>query len=138
MTDETTPLPDATAADILAPKDLALEAVPVPEWSRTVYIAELTAAGRDAYEADIVDFRGGKRVLHMENVRAKLLVRTIVDRSRQRLFTDAQVLELGRQSSVVLARLFEVAQRLSGLSDNAVKETEKNSAPGPTDASASA
>jgi hypothetical protein len=51
----------------------------------------------------------------------------MIDESGKRLFPDADVRELGKKSASALQRVFEVAQRLSGLSNADVEELTKNS-----------
>jgi hypothetical protein len=45
---------------------------------------------------------------------------------------------LGKKSAAALNRVFEVAQRLSGITDDDVEELAKNSVGGPSDGSISA
>jgi hypothetical protein len=52
---------------------------------------------------------------------------TIVDEEGNRLFSDADVKLLGQKSAAALDKLFEVAQKLSGLKDEDVEELAKNS-----------
>jgi hypothetical protein len=51
------------------------------------------------------------------NVRAKVVTRCVVDDDGNRLFTDADVVQLGGKSAAALERVYAVAARLSGLSD---------------------
>jgi len=61
------------------------------------------------------------------DLRAKLIVRSIVDGDGNRVFTDMDVRALGRKSASALQRIFEVCQRLSRLTDEDVDELVGNS-----------
>lgn len=119
-----------TKEAILAAPDLSTERVTVPEWGGDVLVRGLSGTERDAFEQDIVQLRreGKKTVKDMDlhNVRAKLVARSIVDEKGARLFEDGEIEALGQKSALALQRVFEVAQRLSGLTDEDVEELAKN------------
>ena len=123
--------------DILNVKDIAIELVEVPEWGGEVYVKGMTGLERDAFEGSIVEIRGKGRRVNMANVRAKLAAQTLCDENGERLFTDADVKELGRKSASALQRVFEVAQRLSGIGEEAVKELTGELEENPTEDSPS-
>ena len=107
---------------ILETNDLPLEAVEVPEWKTTVYMRGMTAIERDHWELSIYEAKGIK----MENIRARLVVLTICDENGNRLFNDDEVEKLGKKNAKVINRLFEIAQRLSGIGSKDVEELGKN------------
>ncbi|MER3438631.1 MAG: hypothetical protein C4346_14165 [Chloroflexota bacterium] len=113
--------------EILAKDDLLSEDVWVPEWETYVRVRGLTGAERDAFEQSIVETRGKNTKLNLRNARAKLVSLCCVDESGERLFRDEDVEVLGKKSAVALNRLFEVAQRLSGLRAEDVEELTGNS-----------
>lgn len=123
-----------TADQILGASDSRTETVSVPEWGGDVKVRTLTGRERDSFEASIVS---GKAV-NMVNVRAKLVARTLCDDAGKRLFTDAQIEILGDRSARALDRVFAVAQRINGLSQQDVDDLAKNSGSGQSDASTSA
>lgn len=110
---------------ILAASDRQKEKAEVPEWGITVFITTMSGTERDAFEAEIVTLRGKKTDLNLKNIRAKLLVRTMVDESGQRIFSDADAGELGKKSASVLSRLYEIAQKINGLREEDVEELGK-------------
>ena len=116
-----------TREAILQAKDLPYEDVAVPEWGGKVRVRALTGAERDRFEASIVEQRGkaGPR-LNTANIRAKLVALCCVDEQGNRLFSDEDAELLGRKSAAALNRVFEVAQRLSGLTQADMEELEKN------------
>jgi hypothetical protein len=121
--------------DILKAQDQILEEVYVPEWGGSVFIRSMTGVERDAFEASNFqkDRKGGDYQLNMTNIRARLLSLTICDDKGVRLFEDAG--KLGGKSAKVLARLFEMSQRLSGITKEDVEDMAKNSEPVPSDIS---
>ena len=79
---------------------------------------------------------GKNTKMDLRNMRAKLVALTVVDDKGKRLFRgDADVNALGRKSAAALQRVFEVAQRLSGLSDEDMEELAKNSDAGQSEGS---
>lgn len=125
-------------SDILGAADLATETVDVPEWGGAVIVRTMTGTERDAFEAAMVKVVDGKRVPDMDNLRAKLLAATLVDEAGTQLFEPGDLAALGGKRAAALDRIFAVAQRLNGLAAEAVEDAEKNSVPGPSDASVSA
>jgi hypothetical protein len=111
-----------SASEILGVDDTVIELVDVPEWHGKVRVRGLTGSERDDFEEGLLERRGKTREVRFTNLRAKLCALTMVDGDGKRLFTDAQVEALGRKSAAALSRVFTVAQRLSGLSDEDVDE----------------
>ena len=116
-------------SDILAAVDLKTELVEVPEWGGAVYVRGLTGAERDRFEADIINERKGSKRYNFQNTRAKLAAMTIVsdENGGSQVFTRSDIDDLGNKSSAALQRVYNVAQRLSGLSDEDVEELSGNS-----------
>ena len=125
-------------ADILKVQDIKIELVHVPEWEGDVYVKGMTGIERDAFEASIVQMRGKGSRVDMTNIRAKLAAQTICDENGEKLFTDADIKELGKKSASALQRVFEVAQKLSGIGDDAIQELTEGLQENPLDGSPSA
>lgn len=123
---------------ILGAPDIRTEEVRVPEWGGSVLVRGLTGAERDRFEDSIVEMRGQKRIFHMEHIRARLVALSVVDEQGNRIFTEADIPALSKKSALALQRVFEVAQRLSGLSDVDLSELTKNSESAQGDGSPSA
>jgi len=115
-----------TREDILEAEDLGLEPCPVPEWGGTVLIRGLSGTERDALESDSVMRKGKNVQVNLKNLRAKLAARTIVDEKGNRIFKLSDVEALGKKSAAALDRVFEVASRLSGLTEEDVEELVAN------------
>lgn len=131
-----------TREQILKADDLPYEDVEVPEWGGVVRVRTLTGAERDAWEQSIITMQAnGKKAPTMQrrldNLRAKLVARCLIDDAGARLFTDKDIAALGQKSAAALSRVFEVAQRLNGLTENDVEELVENFFDGPNDSSIS-
>lgn len=111
---------------ILNVVDLPRETVFVPEWDGEVIVQGLTAKGRDDFEISLSTGKGKSQENNFRNLRARLVALAVVDAQGSRLFGDADVPALGTKSAVVLQRLFEVAQRLSGFTTADVDDLSKN------------
>ena len=109
---------------ILAADDLAVEYVDVPQWQCKVGIRCMTAAERDAFEGSCLDSH--LKATKLSNVRARLVCLTAVDEAGKRIFTSDDADALGTRSGAVMDRLFEIAQRVNGLSRADVDDLEKN------------
>jgi hypothetical protein len=125
-------------ASILAAEDLPRETVAVPEWGGDVLVQGLTARERDDFEISLSTGKGKNTETNFRNLRARLVARCVVDESGARLFGDADMTALGGKSAVVLQRLFEMAQKLSGFTSADVDELTKNSDDGQSEDSPSA
>src|SRR5262249_4971199 len=114
---------------ILAAEDLVTEEVQVPEWGGTVLVRGLTGRERDEFEASMMVHRGGQMVADVRNSRAKLVAKCVVGDDGKRLFADEDAAALGEKSGAALARVFDVVARLSGLSEDDVKDRERDFTP---------
>ena len=116
-----------TRETILNISDIKTEEVEVPEWGGSVVVKGMTGYERDNFEASIVEMRKGGNKVHMDNIRAKLVSRTVIDPDTgDRMFSSADIELLGSKSAAALDRIFSVAQRMSKLSDEDIQELEKN------------
>ncbi len=103
--------------------------VDVPEWNGRVRVVGLTGTERDRWEElRMVDKRDAKgkvtRQMDLTNFRASLVamsVRSPTDRAA-RVFGEDQVVKLGNQPAAALERVFDVARRLSRLTDEDIDE----------------
>lgn len=122
---------------ILAVDDVQFEDVEVPEWGGKVRVKSLTGRERDALEASMIQGKGKNANVNLNNLRAKLVARSIVDEGGKRVFSDDDIAALGAKSAAALTRVYEVAQRLSGITQEDVDELTKNSETAPSDDSGS-
>jgi hypothetical protein len=112
---------------ILQADDLPTEDVDVPEWHGTVRVRALSGKERDAFEASLQQQRGKDYVRNTANVRAKLVAKCLVGEDGERLFSENEVNALGAKSAAGLDRVFEVAAKLSRLSEEDIDELGKSS-----------
>ena len=131
-----------TRPAILAVSDIPTEDVDVPQWGGIVRVRGMTGTERDAFETALVkkDPVKGRRngsdpEVDTRNLRAKLCASCIIDADGDRLFTDDDIPELGKKSGAALAKIFDVASRLSGITDDDVKEMETAMVTNPLDGS---
>lgn len=126
-----------TKQQIVDVDDRQFEDIPVVEWDGEVRILGLSGTQRDAYEAGILDQRGGERKVMLTNARAKLVALCLVDENFNRLFTQDDVRQLGRKSAAALERCFDKARELSGMAPGDVERLTENFDDDPSDASTS-
>ena len=129
-----------TRSQILEVKDFP-EAVrvSVPEWGGDVLIRSMSASERDMYEQDLVAARVGNKDtgVKVTNVRARLLAFVIVDEEGNLLFSEDDIVALGKKSIVAVDRVFAKAQNMNALTQADVEALEKNSESDQTDSSSS-
>ena len=91
-----------------------------------VSLRGLTANERDLWEQQIYAERDKK--MGVKNIRASLVARCLVTDSEAgvRLFTDAEMDQVGSMPASVIDKLYEHCQRLSGLGAKDAEELEKN------------
>lgn len=108
--------------------DITFEDVPVPEWSPPGQVGHVRLRGlmgdeRDEYEGrSLKKGKGGQREVELKRLRVRLIAACAINEDGSPLFTAGDVMRLGQKSAVPIERLFKVAQRLSGLSDDDVEE----------------
>ncbi len=103
--------------------DLPREAVEA--WGGTVFVRALSGTERDEFEVETSGIRelGDNPLI---GVRARIVAWCCCDESGQRLFNSKDAAELGKADAGTLDKVFAVAGRLSGFTDNDVKDLAKN------------
>src|SRR3990167_9168237 len=122
-----------TRDDVLSANDLPTKEVKVPEWGGIVLVRGLSGAEKDRLEASMLRQKGNEISLSINNVRAKLVSMSVIDESGKLVFSEKDVHALGKKSSLALDRVYDVCQRLSGLSAKDVKEIALNLVQTPND-----
>lgn len=112
---------------ILKANDIETKEVYIPEWNGTVLIKGMNGTERDAYEASLLVGKGKDKEITYDNLRAKLVAKTVVDENGERIFTDDDIAQLGKKSASAIDRIFGEAQKLCGIADEDLKEMVKNS-----------
>jgi hypothetical protein len=133
-----------TREEIFAAEDRKFEFVKVPEWSggdpeAGVWVKGLSGTDRDSFELGMLETKGRKQEVNLRNLRAKLIVRTAVDsddpETAKNIFTLVDIAPLGRKSAAALQRVYAMAQKLSGLSNEDVEELTVGLGEGESDGS---
>ena len=118
--------------DIVASQDKEYEDVDVPEWGGTVRIATMSGEDRDRWElsmmqADDSSERGFKLNFDAYS-RVRLVAMCLVDDNFNRIFvTKEQIEKLSQKSGKVMDFLYDVAQRVNGITESDIDDLEKNS-----------
>ncbi len=107
---------------ILAVSDLPSVDVEVPEWGGSVRVRMLTGGERDAFEVSTLTRKGKTFETNLVNMRARLVALTAVDENGARLFSEDDVTALAAKSAAALNRVFMAAQKLNGLTEEAVAD----------------
>jgi hypothetical protein len=107
---------------------LPVERVEVPEIADGAYVLVrgLTGTQRDAYEKSMWVQKGRKSV-RADNLRAKLIVKCLVDDQGNLQYSDADIAVIGRLRADVLERVFDACRRLSGMTDEEREEKKDDS-----------
>jgi len=116
---------DLLKADDNAPEEVDLS--DLPGYHGSVLIRGMTGKERDAFETSLMrPAGGGRREVDTANMRARLVAKCAVDDDGNRLLTDADATELGEKSGAAIRRMFDVAARLSGMSDEDQEELTRD------------
>ena len=107
---------------ILAADDLMTEEVFIPQWNGKVKIRGITASERDELEASIFTDEG-KPI--KKNFRAKIVALALCDERGNRIFSDADIEALGKKNGAAINLVFGIAQRLSGIGQEAINIKKK-------------
>jgi hypothetical protein len=108
--------------DVLKHSEVVTERLEVPEWGGEVIVRGMTGRERDSWEASMFEQRGKKMIANPDNVRAKLVARCVIDEDGRRLFMDSDTDALGGLSAAPISRIYDVAARLSGVTEEDVEE----------------
>ena len=111
--------------DFFAARTLPRDVVEIPGRG-TVTMQGLTGRQRDDYENSCVVTKNGKRSFNVIDARAKLVALSAIDPDTgKRKFSNADIPQLSAMPAKELDRLFSVAQKLSGISDEDITELGK-------------
>tara|TARA_R110002020_G_scaffold237758_4_gene450126 strand:- start:185 stop:619 length:435 start_codon:yes stop_codon:yes gene_type:complete len=101
------------------------ERVHIAEMHGDIIVQGMTAKERDQYETSCIVQKNGRRNFNLIDARAKLVMLSVVDDKGTRLFDASDVSRLSQMPASVIDKLFTVAQKLSGISDEDVEELGK-------------
>lgn len=119
--------------ELLSVDDTVYESVAVPEWGgKVVWLRSPGSRDRDAFEASLLTKEGkGRKARHvpsLDNIKAKLVVRCVCEGQGvpALVFTPGDADTLALKNAAAVSRLYEVAQRLCGITDDDVEELTGN------------
>lgn len=106
---------------IFQKEDLVTEKLEVPEWDGFVFVKSLTGKERDKFEQTFLNRSPGKK-RDIRGLKALLVVMSTVDSKGGAIFRQEDVEGLNKKSAAGIDRIFRVAQRLSGLTQEDIDE----------------
>ena len=116
--------------EILALQDRKMDSVVVPEWNNTtVFIREMGAAERAAYEAGLLDNKDKPLEERMFAVKINLVILCACDTEGNRLFKDSDYDALKDKNGDAINRVYEVVSRLNLMTDEDIEEERGNLKP---------
>ena len=126
-----------TKEQIFQCTDIKIEKLHIEAWGGDIYVRSMTGTERDKFESSNVvkDRKTQTYDVRMENLRTRLVVLTVCDETGGRIFTDEDAKEIGRKNAAVIAQIYDVAARLSGITKEDIEEITKNSLGEPSDVS---
>lgn len=130
-------------------QDIKTEKVPCPEWEDDpkkkadafLWVRGLAGIERDAFEQSLVEAKKKGAKVNLANMRTKLVQRSVVTSEAvdsDLYFSEADIDWLCQKNAATLDRLYGVAARLSGISEQDMEELEKNCESIPAEDSANA
>lgn len=127
---------------ILNALDLPQEKVTVPEWGGDVLVRGLNGAELDAIQKEFhmdrpqeKDAQGNDLPFDTTGFRAALVEKCCINEDGRSLFKEGDAGLLQQKSAAALLRVFNVAQRLSGLGTEEAVTAAKNDSASPESAS---
>lgn len=117
------PLPEVelTREQVLQADDLVLERVSAREWGGYVYVLSMTYGEREAFENDVI-----KHAKEPGAIRGLLLVHTVCNKARQRLFKTEDFRALNGKRGSTAGRCYDASIRLNKITAEDIDELEKN------------
>ncbi len=138
-----------TKENIFKSEDAKKEWVDIPEWAGGLYVKVMSGEERDAFETAMFKTNDMDNFIrNFDNMRARLIAFTAVDEDGEQIFDpilkyDVQgklfgdVAELGKKSSIILDRIYVVAQKLNKLRKEDIEDLTKNCLKGQSEDSTS-
>jgi hypothetical protein len=119
------------------PKQFRDVTLPEPMAGKKMRVIALNATQRDKFEESLLSAKKeGKQRVTYDNIRAKLVCRTLVDRNFTLLYNidnPADVKLVGSYDARIIDALYDAASELSGISKKDMEELAGNSKDAPHD-----
>lgn len=124
--------PELSAEAILAADDCPMERVYAPKWGGHVWIITMDGRARDEHDRYMSAHIDPKTDEFVDcDWRASILARCLANSKGELLFTEKQIVALGKKSGDTLDRLWIVARRLNRMDEKDIEEIKKASAAAP-------
>lgn len=125
----------ATRDMLLKPVERPSETVELPELGEgvSVIVTGMTARERSEFDQQFVSRKGEPMKKRIAEGRERIVVACCRDEEGNRLLSQEDVSQLGKQSCAVIERIVNVAQRLSGMTKDELENAVKNSEQTPDD-----
>jgi hypothetical protein len=136
MSDTNEPAHDLSLEQLLGAVDTPIEKIYVKPLNGYLYVKGLTGEERDEWEKTIVRGRG-KKAKVVQNVRAHLLARCLVTRAGVPLMNPGLIARLGKVRADIIGPAYDLAAKLSGISDDDLDELEGHTSDGTNSATSS-
>lgn len=117
---------ELTREQILSIVDLKPQGIQIEEWGGTVFIRPMNALERAEWEGYVFSSSDTPKAKVIDQARERLAVLSICDAQGKRLFTDADIPELGKKNAIALERIGQAAMRLNKLTPKDIRDLAKN------------
>lgn len=114
-----------TREEILGLNDLEVKAIDVPYWGE-VNIRMMTALEKCRVEDTVARMTDDNQAAIMAELKAQVASIVVCDTEGKSLFKQDDIRALGGKSHVALDFILREAQKMAGLSDDALDESVKN------------
>jgi hypothetical protein len=118
----------ATREMLLKPIERPSEIVELPELGEgvSVLVTGMTAKERSDFDTQFTSRKGEPMPKRVAEGRERLVVACCRNEASEKLFTTDDVVQLGKQSVVLIERIVKAAQRVSGIGENDLEDAAKN------------
>ena len=116
----------------LANQRRRIEVIEIPEHGK-VHVRALTASEKDSLEATFVKGRGMKQRVSTEDMRAKVIQRSLVNPDGTLMFAVTEIPLIGKLPAIVAEHIYEAAMRLTRIDRDSLEDLEGNSDNGQRD-----
>jgi hypothetical protein len=120
------PLEDISKDQILAFKSQAGKIHQIEAFGGTVYIKEWTSQERDRFEGSMIIGKGKRATVTIDNIRAKMFVRSVCDKNGTLIFADKDAEEIGSLPAAEVEKVYAKCQEVNSVSDEDVEELAGN------------
>lgn len=124
-----------SAAEILDKKDYTIEPIEVPEWGENLFIKSVTGEQREEIEVKSQGLRRDPE--KYKGLKARCVIYGLCNVDGENIFVDAHLEKLAKKDGRILDEVSQTILKLSGMTEEEVKDIAGNSEEAPTDDSGS-